>query len=103
MRRSQMRVAATTRAQAATVSPAGLAADRRHPSIAAAPDDVIDALAPEHREELAAVWQNRAGLELQVGAGFAAIARELVEHGAIQPVIELVSGAVRDEVRHAEI
>ncbi len=64
---------------------------------------MIDGLAADDRAQLAAVWQNRAGLELQVGVGFAAIAGGLVEHGVAQPVIELVTGAVRDEVRHAEI
>lgn len=66
-------------------------------------DDVIDALASDSRTQLAGVWQNRAGLELQVGIGFAAIAGGLVECGVIQPVIEIVTAAVRDEVRHAEI
>lgn len=66
-------------------------------------DDVIDGLAPEAREQLAGVWQNRASLEVQVGIGFAAVAGGLVESGGIQPVIEIVSAAVRDEVRHAEI
>ncbi len=95
---------------AATASPVGLAAkpwwhraDASAESLADVRDEVIDALAHGEREELASVWQNRAGLELQVGAGFAAIASDLVEHGAVQPVIELVAGAVRDEVRHAEI
>jgi len=66
-------------------------------------DDVIESLATEQRVELARVWQNRAGLELQVGIGFAAIAGGLVETGVLQPVIEIVTAAVRDEVRHAEI
>jgi len=66
-------------------------------------DDVIDALAPDSRAQLAGVWQNRASLELQVGIGFAAIAGGLVEEGVIQPVIELATAAIRDEVRHAEI
>jgi hypothetical protein len=78
-------------------------ADASAKSFTDVPDDVIDSLAPEHRAQLAGVWQNRAGLELQVGVGFAAIAGGLVEHGAIQPVIELVTAAVRAEVRHAEI
>ncbi len=66
-------------------------------------DAEIDALPEEGRQGLARVWQNRGGLELQVGAGFAVILRELVEHGAIRPVMEIVARAVRDEVRHAEI
>jgi hypothetical protein len=52
---------------------------------------------------LAAVWQKRGGLELQVAGGFAAIASELLEHGAAQPVMAIVGQAVRDEVHHAEI
>jgi hypothetical protein len=78
-------------------------ADASAESFADVSDEVIDGLAAEHRAQLAAVWQNRAGLELQVGVGFAAIAGGLVEHGVAQPVIELVTAAVRDEVRHAEI
>jgi hypothetical protein len=66
-------------------------------------DDVIDALSRQDRATLAAVWQKRGGLELQVGAGFAVIARELVEHGAVRPVLEIVGQAVRDEVHHAQI
>jgi hypothetical protein len=78
-------------------------ADANAQSFADVRDDVIDALAPDSRTQLAGVWQNRAGLELQVGIGFAAIAGGLVECGVIQPVIEIVTAAVRDEVRHAEI
>ena len=66
-------------------------------------DDIIDGCDPSARAQLASVWQNRAGLELQVGIGFAAIAGGLVEEGVIQPVIEIVTAAIRDEVRHAEI
>ena len=95
---------------AATGSSPGLAAkawwhraDANAQSFATVRDDVIDALEPDARAQLASVWQKRAGLELQVGIGFAAIAGGLVEEGVIQPVIELVTGAVRDEVRHAEI
>ena len=66
-------------------------------------DDLIESLDPVAREQLAGVWQNRASLELQVGINFAAIAGGLVEFGVVQPVIEIVTAAVRDEVRHAEI
>jgi hypothetical protein len=72
-------------------------------TITVARDAEIDALAPEERAALAAVWQNRGGLELQVGAGFAVIARELVEIGASRAVMAIASRAVRDEVHHAEI
>ena len=51
------------------LSRGGIAPTRRQESLADVRDDVIDALAPEHRQQLASVWQNRAGLELQVGIG----------------------------------
>jgi hypothetical protein len=72
-------------------------------SIADVRDAEIHALPRETRDALAAVWQRRGGLELDVGAGFAAITTELIEHGAAPEVIAIVSGAVRDEVHHAEI
>jgi len=78
-------------------------ADASAKTIAEARDAEIDALSQGDRDALAAIWQNRGGLELQVGSGFAAISRELVEHGAARAVLEIVSQAVRDEVRHAEI
>jgi hypothetical protein len=93
-------------------SRAGWAVDRRSwwarvdasaESILAVHDAEIDALARDERLTLAAVWQKRGGLELQVAGGFAAIASELLEHGAVQPVMALVGQAVRDEVHHAEI
>jgi len=66
-------------------------------------DPVIDATPAEDRAELAAIWQNRAGVELCVSSTFATLSVELLEHGATQMVHEIVSQAVRDEVHHAQI
>jgi hypothetical protein len=66
-------------------------------------DPVIDATPADARAELAAIWQNRAGLELRVASTFSSLSVELLEHGATQPVYEVVSQAVRDEVHHAQI
>ena len=81
----------------------GRARTAKRKSIAEIRDAEIDALSTEERDVLARVWQKRGGLELQVGGGFAAVARELFEHGAAQPVMALVGQAVRDEIHHAEI
>ncbi len=78
-------------------------ADADAASFADVRDDVIDTLPERDREQLAAVWQNRAGLELKVGAAFATVAAALVEHGAASAVMALIAQAVRDEVHHAEI
>ena len=66
-------------------------------------DPLIDALPEAGRAALAGIWQERGGSELRVAAGFAAIASELVEHGASDSVLKIVARAVRDEVHHAEI
>jgi hypothetical protein len=66
-------------------------------------DPTIDSLDVEGRAIVAAVWQNRGASELKVGGGFAAVTSELIEHGTADVVLKLVSRAVRDEVRHAEI
>ena len=66
-------------------------------------DPVIDATPAADRAELAAIWQNRAGVELCVASTFASLSVELLEHGATQSVLEIVSQAVRDEVHHAQI
>jgi hypothetical protein len=66
-------------------------------------DAQIDALSTEERAILADIWQERGNSELQVSAAFSAIFAQLVEHGAAQPVIEIVARAVREEVHHAEI
>ncbi len=77
--------------------------DAEAKTISTARDAEIDSLAPEARTALAAVWQKRGGLELQVGSAFATVASELVELGAARPVIEIIGQAVRDEIHHAEI
>lgn len=66
-------------------------------------DPAIDALSPEDRATIAAIWQKRGGLELRVAAGFSALALELLEHGAEPAVYEIVGQAVRDEIHHARI
>ena len=72
-------------------------------SIAEVVDPEIDALSPEDRATIAAIWQKRGGLELRVAAGFSALGLELFEHGADPAVYEIVGQAVRDEIHHAEI
>jgi hypothetical protein len=71
--------------------------------IAHVADPAIDELSEEGRATLAAIWQERGGSELRVSAGFAAVAAQLIEHGAADSVLKLVARAVRDEVHHAEI
>jgi hypothetical protein len=66
-------------------------------------DPTIDALAPEMRALLAAVWTRRAASELGAGAAFAVVERELGELGADETVLELARRAVEDEPRHAEL
>jgi hypothetical protein len=66
-------------------------------------DPEIEALPPEGRAKLGALWQARGALELRVAAGFSALAFELFEHGAPPAVYEIVGQAVRDEIHHAEI
>jgi hypothetical protein len=78
-------------------------ADETATEFAQVADPIIDALPPEARQTLSAVWQERGGSELRVAAGFSAVAMQLCEHGSDQSVIELVTRAVRDEVHHAEI
>jgi hypothetical protein len=66
-------------------------------------DPEIEALPPEARAKLAAIWQTRGGLELRVAAGFSALSLELFEHGTTPVVYEIVGQAVRDEIHHAQI
>lgn len=66
-------------------------------------DAEIDALSTEDRAILAAIWQERGSSELKVAGGFSALFAHVLEHGTADGVLELVSRAVRDEVRHAEI
>lgn len=71
--------------------------------IRAVPDAEIDALSPDARAELAAIWQERGASELKVGGSFAAITAEVLVHGTPDTALKLLSRAVRDEVHHAEI
>jgi hypothetical protein len=66
-------------------------------------DPIIDALPQEARATIAAIWQNRGGLELRVAAAFSVLTNELLEHGTVPAALEIVSRAVRDEVHHAQI
>jgi hypothetical protein len=66
-------------------------------------DPTIDALAPETRAMLAAVWARRAASELGAGAAFAEVERALAALGADDSVLELARRAVEDEPRHAEL
>lgn len=74
------------------------APDARHVA-----DAAIDALSKDERTILAGIWQERGLSELKVAGGFSAITGVLIEHGTADEVLKLVSRAVRDEVRHAEI
>jgi hypothetical protein len=66
-------------------------------------DAAVDLLDPEPRSAVAAMWANRSAAELRVAAAFAAIAGALFEVGADPQVLAIVSRAVGEEVRHAEI
>jgi hypothetical protein len=77
--------------------------DANAESVRAVVDPEIDRLDAEGRMVLAAIWQERGASELKVAGGFAAISEQLIEHGTADTVLKLVSRAVRDEVRHAEI
>jgi hypothetical protein len=66
-------------------------------------DPVIDAMPPELRLEVARTWERRAHEELKVAAAFSVLCRELLETYAEPEVLALVSRAVHDEVRHAEV
>ncbi len=72
-------------------------------SFAQVVDPEIEALSPESRARLAAIWQKRGGLELRVASGFSSLSVELFEHGAAPVVYELVGRAIRDEIHHAQI
>jgi hypothetical protein len=78
-------------------------ASRSAQSLSDIDDPVIDAATPDARARLAAIWQNRARLELHVASGFSSLSVELFEHGSTPAVLEIVSQAVRDEVHHAQI
>jgi hypothetical protein len=66
-------------------------------------DADIEGLTPEARAVFADIWQERGCSELKVAGGFTAVSAELIEHGAADVVLKLVTRAVRDEIHHAEI
>jgi hypothetical protein len=77
--------------------------DAEASDVRAIADPEIDGLSREARTELAGIWQERGLSELKVSGGFTAVTALLIEHGTADGVLKLVSRAVRDEVRHAEI
>lgn len=78
---------------------------RRHRGVVALPenDSIMDAMPPELRGEVARTWHRRAHEELKVAAAFSVLCRELLEIRADPMVLAIVSRAVHDEVRHAEV
>ena len=66
-------------------------------------DPVLDALDPDSRAGVAAVWAERAESELGAGAVFAAVASGLFTASMPVEIVWLASRAVCDELRHAEI
>ncbi len=66
-------------------------------------DPSVDALPAPERAEVAQMWRGRCETELRVAASFAVIAREVMEVGGLPEVIGLLSRAVADETRHAEL
>jgi hypothetical protein len=76
---------------------------RRHVLPLADPDPVIESMPADLRAEVGRTWQRRAHEELKVARGFTVVCRDLLETGAPPEVLSLVSRAVHDEVRHAEV
>jgi hypothetical protein len=66
-------------------------------------DPVIDAMPDALRSEVAKTWARRGHEELRVAIAFSVLCRELLQTGASPNVLALVSRAVHDEVRHAEV
>jgi hypothetical protein len=66
-------------------------------------DPLLDALAPEARRRLAAVWHWRAGMERRVADSFEVVQGALARRGAPQALLELAERAVDDEYRHTEL
>lgn len=76
---------------------------RRHVLPLPEQDPVIDAMPDTLRVEVARTWERRAREELKVAVAFSVLCRELLETRADPEVLALVSRAVHDEVRHAEV
>jgi len=66
-------------------------------------DPSVDALDERLRKRLGVQWASRATAELRVAAIFAAVSRDLLAVGADPAVLRVVTRAVSDEVRHADI
>src|SRR5262245_23066938 len=66
-------------------------------------DAELDALSPEQRSQLAAIWLARAGSERRVADAFEVVHAALVELGSEPPLQALAARAVDDEHRHAEL
>jgi hypothetical protein len=66
-------------------------------------DPFIDAMPDEQRARVAHTWQRRAHEELRVAMTFTGLCQELLATGAEPDVLAIVSRAVHDEVRHAEV
>lgn len=66
-------------------------------------DASVDALDPQTRGRVSAVWSGRAASELHAAEGFTAIARAVLASGGPSEAQWLAARAVSDEVRHAEI
>jgi len=66
-------------------------------------DPIIDAMDDELRVQVARTWQRRAHEELRVAMTFTGLCQELLATGADPDVLAVVSRAVHDEVRHAEV
>src|SRR5580692_550065 len=76
---------------------------RRHVLPLPERDPVIDAMPEALRVEVAQTWERRAREELRVAIAFTVLCRELLETHAEPEVLAIVSRAVHDEVRHAEV
>lgn len=96
-------VPSTAPARAESARPWWRRADGSARELSQIEDSAIDALSDDGRRTLAAIWQERGASELRVAGGFAAIVEQLIVHGTAESVLQIVSRAVRDEVRHAEI
>ena len=66
-------------------------------------DPIIAAMDDELRVQVARTWQRRAHEELRVAMTFTGLCQELLATGAAPDVLAVVSRAVHDEVRHAEV
>ena len=66
-------------------------------------DPSIDALAPDDRHAIAAVWLHRAAMERRVADAFEVIHGALRRRSASAALVALAERAIDDEYRHAEL